>query len=150
MRVNELMSSPVATIDPDVPAVRAWDVMQKGRLRHLVVVHGRRIVGVLSATDLGSETQGRRSERTVGELMTPDPELIDANATLRQAANKLRGNVVGCLPVLRDGRVIGVVTATEILEALARGLTRPIERGERWTLRHRGSRHRPVPQSGVR
>jgi acetoin utilization protein AcuB len=51
--------------------------------------------------------------------------------TLRQAANLMRGRTVGCLPVMDDGRVVGIVTVTDILEQLGRGATRPAVRAER-------------------
>ena len=151
MRMNEIMTSPVETVSPSESAELAWGRLKRGRFHHLVVVDGKRVVGVISAHDLGGSDVGSavRKERSVGELMTPAPVCVDETLTVRQAANRLRGRAIGCLPILRDGRLVGIVTTTDLLDALGSGTQRPVERGERWTLKHRGPRHRPAPV-GVR
>src|SRR5690606_4597333 len=76
-----------------------------------------------------------RRGRTVGELMTLDPISAEPKTTLRQAANLMRARRVGCLPVLEDDELVGIVTATDVLDELGRGSSRPEGRATRRTLR---------------
>lgn len=143
MRLRDVMSVDVITIEPDAPASLARATMRRHRIRHLVVVEGERLVGIVSERDLGG-TRGAasRRDRAVRDLMAADPVSASPATTLRQAANLMRGRTVGCLLVVEDGRVVGIVTTTDLLDQLGRGATRPTVRTERPPLR------RP-PGSGV-
>jgi acetoin utilization protein AcuB len=70
------------------------------------------------------------------------------DTTLRQAANVLRGRTIGCLPVVEDGRIVGIVTATDLLELIGAGIERPVPKARRRVLKERGPRHRPVVGRG--
>ena len=65
---------------------------------------------------------------------------ILANMRDRQAANLLRGRTIGCLPIVEDGKAVGIVTTTDLLELIGRGSERPVQRVDRWILRGRGPR----------
>jgi CBS domain-containing protein len=132
MRLREIMSTDVRTARPNQTADRAWSEMQLRHLRHLVVMDGPQVVGILSERDLGGRHGAVvRRGHTVGDLMTQQVVSAAPQTTLRQASNLMRGRTVGCLPVIDDGRVIGIVTVTDILEQLGRGATRPAVRAER-------------------
>lgn len=142
MRVGEVMTSKVETIAPDASADDAWERMRAGDIRHLVVVEGRRVVGVISDRDLGGPKveDTWRAGKTVADLMSAPPVTTTPHATVREAANLLRGNVVGCVPVLDGERLVGLITTTDVLDLVGRGAERPVEQGKRWTLKHRGPR----------
>jgi acetoin utilization protein AcuB len=71
--------------------------------------------------------------------------------TLRQAANRMRGRSIGCLPVVEGDDLVGIVTTTDLLELLGRGLTRvPVKGRGRPTLATRGPRHKPFVRSSLR
>jgi acetoin utilization protein AcuB len=126
MRLQEIMSTKVATVAPDDEAAVAWSQMQERRIRHLVVTERRRLVGVISERDLGGRGgAGLRRNRAVRELMTPKAASAAPGTTLRQAANLMSAQRIGCLPVVDDGRVVGIVTATDVLDQLGRGALRP-------------------------
>ncbi|HEX7128093.1 MAG TPA: CBS domain-containing protein [Thermodesulfobacteriota bacterium] len=130
------MSTPVETIGAAEPASAAWSRMRQRRIRHLVVTDDSHLVGILSERDLGGRNGAvLRKGRTVEELMTPGTVTVQPNTTLRQAANLMRGRQVGSLPVLEGDRLVGIVTATDVLDALGRGSTRPTIRAERPTQR---------------
>ncbi|HET7569038.1 MAG TPA: CBS domain-containing protein [Gammaproteobacteria bacterium] len=134
------MKSPVLTIEPEQTASAAWSRMQDERVRHLVVVDGARPIGVLSDRDLGGTNGAEmRSGRTVRELMARKLATGTPGMTLRQAANLMRGRLIGSLPVVDDGRLVGIVTATDVLDELGRGSTRP-----EVTARRRGMRLPPA------
>jgi CBS domain-containing protein/ribosome-associated translation inhibitor RaiA len=126
MRLQEIMNTRVATIGPDETAANAWSRMQNRRIRHLVVTEEEHMVGVISERDLGGRNgAGIRRHRAVRDLMTPRAASAVPGTTLRQAANLMRGRLIGSLPVVEDGRVVGIVTATDVLEELGRGFVRP-------------------------
>jgi CBS domain-containing protein len=136
MRIDEMMTREVLTIGPNEPASTAWSRMERERVRHLVVLDGGRLVGVLSERDLGGRSgDAVRRDRSVSELMTRSIATVEPGTTLRQAANLMRGRLIGSLPVVENGRVIGIVTATDVLEELGRGSTRPAVTARRRSMR---------------
>lgn len=117
------------------------------KIRHLVVTERSDVVGVLSATDLGKRRSKGDAERTVAEFMSAHVVTASPNTTVREAANKLRGHVIGCLPIVEPSRgatprLVGIITTTDLLELIGRGAERPIEESTRWTLKGRGPRTR--------
>ena len=62
---------------------------------------------------------------------------------VRQAANLLRGRTIGCLPVLEDGKLVGILTTTDLLEQIGRGSDRPAK-GKRWVMKGRGPRRKAL------
>ena len=122
MRLMEIMTTDVQTAPMREDAEHAFQRMRTHRLHHLVVMDGKRVVGILSERDLGGARGGAvRRGRTVGELMSPHVVTAASATTVRQAANLLRARTLGCLPVLDDGKLVGIVTLTDLLELLGRG-----------------------------
>ncbi len=143
MRLQEIMTTQVVTIEADAPASTAWSQMERKRIRHLLVTDDGQLAGVLSERDLGGRSGAAvRRNRTVRELMTPQVASAKPTTTLREAANLMRGRLIGSLPVMEDGRVVGIVTATDVLEELGRGSSRPTVRAKRKSMR--------VPPVGAR
>lgn len=136
MRLQEIMTTGVVTVGPDEAASAAWARMQRKRIRHLIVTDGKRPLGVISERDLGGrDGSAVRRGRKVGELMTPRVASAAPSMTLRQAANLMRGRLIGSLPIVERGRVVGIVTATDVLEQLGRGSSRPAVRAQRKSMR---------------
>jgi acetoin utilization protein AcuB len=142
MRLSDVMSVPVRTVRPLESAEEAWNRMKLYRVHHLVVVDAReRIVGLLSDRDLGGPRGAPvREGRSVADLMTRRVVTATPEETVRATANLFRGRQISCLPVLRDGRLAGIVTVTDLLTLIGRGAERPVARTKRWTLRHRARR----------
>lgn len=141
MRLDELMHSRVVTIDSHEPASAARSQMRKHRIRHLVVTAGGELAGVISERDLGGRLgEELRGDRTVEDLMSRRVVNGTPHMTLREAANLMRGHRVGSLPILDDGRLVGIVTATDVLDALGRGSARPTRSPELRTQRMTESR----------
>ncbi len=141
MRLQDIMSTEVESIAPGANAEVAWHRMRRSGIHHLVVMSGGELVGILSDRDLGgARGQSLRAARNVSDLMSKAPVCAAPDTTLRRAANLLRGRAIGCLPVIERSKVKGIVTVSDILDILGRGVERPVVRGKRWTLRHRGPR----------
>ncbi len=139
MRVKEIMKHDVRTIAPDRSLFEASEQMRIRGIRHLVVTEQSEMVGILSNRDLAAITRHELELVHVRDVMKRHLITIDGNATIAQAANKMRGNAVGSLPVLEDGILVGIVTTTDLLEHLGRS-----GHPERMTLRDRGPRRKPA------
>lgn len=139
MRLGEVMTHKVETVSPEESVDTAIRRMRSAKIRHLVVVRGRKVLGVLSDRDLGLGTR-----ESVVDVMTEHAISASPDMTIRKAANLLRGRSVGCLPVMEGGKLVGIVTTTDLLERIGRGAERPISRGKRWTLKGRGPRRKSV------
>jgi acetoin utilization protein AcuB len=141
MRLGEIMTTSVKTVSPADSAEDAFQLMKLRRIHHLVVMEGKEVVGVVSDRDLGGARGATvRRSRAVGDLMTREVAIGAPHMTERQAANLLRGRSIGCLPVLDDGRLVGIVTITDLLEILGEVVRRastdarwkPVRRMGKW------------------
>jgi acetoin utilization protein AcuB len=147
MRLRDIMHKKVETVTPRESAAVAFERMRRAKIRHLVVRDGKKIVGVLSDRDVASMGSLRQVE-TVEDVMTAPAITCSPHLTLRQAANLLRGRTMGCLPILEDGKIVGIVTTTDLLEMIGAGIERPVAKTRRWILKDRGPRRRPVAGRG--
>ena len=135
MRLADIMSSPVATIDVSLPAEAVWNRMQERGIHHLVVTQEGKAVGILSARDLsGPRGVALRWAGTAGDLMTTGIVTARPETTVREAANLLRGRAIGCLPVVSGERIVGIVTITDLLELIGRGREKAVVQKDRRTL----------------
>jgi acetoin utilization protein AcuB len=135
------MSTEVETIRPEKSADEAWALMDTQEIHHLVVLDDFEVVGVISARDLGGRNgAAQRKGRTVADLMHAKPVTAAPTDTIRQAANKLRGHGIGCLPVVDGRKVKGILTITDCLELIGRGSERPIAKPARRPLTRKQGR----------
>jgi CBS domain-containing protein len=138
MRIKEIMTESVQTVPPTMPAEDAWQLMDRLRVRHLVVKRDSTVVGMISEGDLGGvRGTAIRDGCRVSDLMSDDVATIEDTDTVRAAANLMRGRGFGSLPVMRKGHLVGIVTISDLLELLGRGIDRPSPSGRR-KLHHRG------------
>jgi CBS domain-containing protein/ribosome-associated translation inhibitor RaiA len=143
MQIHEVMTTSVVTIGPAETAGAAWTRMRRRGIRHLVVMDGGQVVGVLSERDLGGRLGTRlRRNRTVRDLMSPRVEAADPEMTLADAADVMRARLIGSLPVMDDQDLVGIVTATDVFEALGREATGALSQAEQQLLRAPASSRR--------
>lgn len=137
MRVSDIMTQKVEIVEMQEPAEHAWNLMREKRIHHLVVKNGGEIVGILSERDLGGKDREEfRQTSKVVNAMTAYAVKASPDMTVREAANLMRGWSIGCLPVLEDGKLVGIVTVSDLLSILSRGGVK----APRWTLAHRAPR----------
>ena len=149
MRVNEIMSKKVLTVPATLGASLAWELMRREKIRHLIVVDGAKVVGVLSDRDTGGRTAvSIRAQSTVGDLMTDAVVTAAPDDTVRRIANVLRGRTIGCVPVVSGNRLVGIVTTSDLLGLLGRGIDRPAPRPRR-ALSHRAPHRKRNRAYGV-
>jgi acetoin utilization protein AcuB len=149
MRVQEVMSDDVRTVSPAMPAQQAWALMKTDRIHHLVVVDSRRVVGVLSERDTGRRGGGgARNVQTVQDVMTKPVVTIEHDATVRKAANAMRGRTIGCLPVTKGNRLVGIVTTSDLLDVIGGSQGRPSQ-VERHALNYKTAHHGHKANTGA-
>jgi acetoin utilization protein AcuB len=139
MRLQDIMSREVKSVAATATVSEARSVMKLNGIRHLLVLERGDVVGVVSDRDLGGRT-GSNDQRQLGAVMTDNVVTAAPETTVRQAANLLRGRTIGCLPIVDDGKAVGIVTTTDLLDLIGRGSERPVQRVDRWILRGRGPR----------
>jgi CBS domain-containing protein len=146
MRVAEIMTEGVQTVPPTMPASDAWELMRNKQIHHLVVTTGSEVVGVLSVRDAGGRSGASIRERSlVADLMTPEVVTIEPTAPVRKVANLMRGHTIGCIPVTHRHRLVGIVTVSDLLNLLGRGIERPAKAGHR--VQHHRVPHRKMNRS---
>jgi acetoin utilization protein AcuB len=123
-RVEEVMTPDPVTLQPDATVADAYALMAERGFRHVPIIEGGALVGVISMTDIGH--LGARvqeiSSRTLGEVMTKNVLTIGVQDPVEVAAALMASRKVNCLPVVENGKLVGIVTTYDLLDALARRL----------------------------
>ena len=134
MRVRDLMTKDVATLDSNDELALADDVMRLGRIRHMPVVDEQsgELVGIVSQRDLfrgalvrtlgWGETGIRRVMKTIAvkEVMSNDAITTTEDTPIRDAANLMLDHKIGCLPVVDEGGLVGILTESDFVSWVAR------------------------------
>lgn len=130
--VKDWMSKNVITVTPDTTLPDAAALMRAKRIRRLPVVNEEGVlVGIVSQTDV---LEARPSDATtldiwelnyllaklkISKIMTPNPLIVHADSTIKEAAQLMHDHKVGGLPVVDDaGHVIGIITESDIFRVL--------------------------------
>jgi CBS domain-containing protein len=132
--VADLMTKDVFTINRNDTLATADDVMRLGRIRHLVVVHDDgQLAGVISQRDLflggllralgyGSHAKAQAlATLVVKEAMVNEPHTTTPKTPLAEAAELMLHHKIGCLPVLDQKKLVGIITESDFVAYVARG-----------------------------
>ena len=124
--VGDSMTREVVTLAPDDTAKTALALCRERRIRHLPVLEGGVLVGIVSDRDLRSAAPplgdpGRAAalaEIRVGDVMVGGVVTVLPSDPIEQAANTMREARIGCLPVVEEDELVGIVTASDVMDAL--------------------------------
>jgi CBS domain-containing protein len=131
VKVRDVMSRKVVSISADDTLRIVDEIMKLGHVRHLPVVRRGELVGVVSQRDLLraslSNVMGIPTEEQqvflegvhIGEVMSAPAISIDPEASVQAAAGVMAERKIGCLPVLEEGKIVGIVTETDVLHHFA-------------------------------
>lgn len=134
MLVRELMQPEVVTLCASSTLDLADDIMRLGRIRHLPVIAGDQLIGILSQRDLyraaissllqlsRSAEQQFLAQVRVQDVMTPSPCVTTPDASIRSAVRLMLERKIGCLPVVEKGRLVGLIAESDCLRYLERVL----------------------------
>jgi acetoin utilization protein AcuB len=112
---NRMNKNPV-TVEPTETLAQAEAKMHSGNFRHLPIVQGRKLVGMLSDHDI-RQHQGHLKDTKVTGAMTDNPISITPDIAMEDAAEIMLEKKIGGLPVVDKGELVGIVTTTDMLEA---------------------------------
>ena len=134
--IDEVMSTDLITVKPSASLAEARSPMQDNHIHHLPVVEGAdELVGLVTLTDvLRAQDSVLREQRdrikateiSVAEVMVTNVATVSQDASLRQAALFIEKHSIGCLPVVDDDRLIGIITDSDFV-AVAINLLEQLE-----------------------
>jgi len=117
--VEEVMNSPVRTVDYDASVAAAARTLSREDIGSLVV-EAEGVIGIATEADIVEAVGAERDtgRMTVGQLMTKSVLTIEADESVQVACERMRDNGVKKLPVTDDGELVGIVTTTDVTHAL--------------------------------
>ena len=137
--IDAVMSTELKTLPPSASLADARELMQEHRIHHLPIVEeDKRLVGLLTLTDVLRASDSslrddgdriRARDIGVADVMVTDVATVSREASLRQAALFLEKYRIGCLPVVDDDVLIGIITDSDFV-AVAINLLEQIEESE--------------------
>ena len=127
-RVADLMTRKVFSLRLDKRMIVVQEMMKWARIRHIPVVDAdQRVVGIISHRDLlhaalssvapapAAERRQHLAEIPIEHVMQCAVQTIGPDDSVQQAARMMRTDKIGCLPVVQDGRLVGIITAYDLL-----------------------------------
>jgi acetoin utilization protein AcuB len=137
MLVREIMHPDPIIAGPGTTLQEAYGIMNGHRVRHLPVVEDDRVVGIVTDRDLRLATSVLSptpfpAETSLDRVMKQPVHTVDPLDPVENAARTMRELRIGCLPVIDDDRLVGIVTGIDLLDAMLRltGVYRPSGRIE--------------------
>lgn len=117
MLVKEMMSRRLIAIHPDASLVEARALLDQYRIRHLPVVEGGKLVGILTDRDIRSAAASSLERVQVADAMVSPVITVLPETPVQEAAKLMLAHRIGGLPVLQGGELQGIVTETDLLKA---------------------------------
>ena len=132
MFVGDITSNGIITLGIKDDVEKAFEIMKSNDIRHIPVLDDGELVGIVTETDLRHVLVPSKLEEsgdacyfmltsklcTVDEIMTRDPVTVSPQYDVEEAARLLQRHKIGGLPVVENGKLIGMVTETDILGVL--------------------------------
>jgi len=127
MKVEDLMTREVVTLTEEQYLRDAIAVLQRHRIRHVPVVSGEKVIGILTDRDVKraspsalsgiDQSQYDRVLTTtrVGQVMTRDPFTVTPSTPIKDAVKVLIDRKYSALPVVEHDRLVGIITGTDML-----------------------------------
>ncbi len=115
IQIYAIMSFPVFTVTPDTPMQEVQEHMTLKKIRGVMVTEGKKIKGIIVLWDLKKIRKKRQWNSPAKAFMVRDVTTISPETSPATAARIMIEKDVGHLPVVQDGKMIGIVTRTDIL-----------------------------------
>jgi acetoin utilization protein AcuB len=135
MNVAKRMKRNPVFVDEGDSMKKAMDLLKEHEIRHLPVLKdGEKLVGILSERDIKQASPSPATALEIREIyylldkvkvkqiMTRRPYSISSTAPIEEAALIIREKKIGCLPVVDDGKLVGILTETDIIDAFIEGM----------------------------
>ncbi|MDH3944628.1 MAG: CBS domain-containing protein [Anaerolineae bacterium] len=128
--VKDWMSDQPVTIPPETTVPEAYQVLKDNNVRRLPVIDGSKLVGIVTRGDVREagpsdatslsiyELNYLLAKLSVGEIMTKDPITVTPETSLHEVAKIMLESKIGGLPVVADGKVVGIITESDVFRAM--------------------------------
>lgn len=126
--VSQIMTANVLSVQVSKTLRDVIEIVKKNHVRHVPVLEGQKLVGIISSTDINRLTFGALFENQEGvdesiinmlsieQIMTRNPKTVNASDPIREVAELLAEADYHSLPVEKDGEITGIVTTTDLLK----------------------------------
>lgn len=112
------MARKLITIPPNTSILRAMEVMRENSIRHLPVVEGQNLIGLVTEGDLRQASLlSMVGKVSIEDVMIKNPVTVAPEASLEEAARLIYSHKIGGLPVVKDKKLVGIITIVDILRA---------------------------------
>ncbi|HKJ81840.1 MAG TPA: CBS and ACT domain-containing protein [Ignavibacteriaceae bacterium] len=123
MLISEVMKKNPVTVNFDIKLNEAYKLMQDKKIRHLPVLKEEKLIGVVTDRDLRLATSKLSEhpfdpETEVEKVMSHPVSTTSPNDPVERATQVMRELKIGCLPVVEEMKLVGIVTNTDLLDAL--------------------------------
>lgn len=123
MLIREVMHLNPLTISPSTKLCDAYSLMNEKNIRHLPILKKNKLVGIVTDRDLRLATsklakQSFDPNTLVSEIMSHPVEVTQPSEPVEAATQKMRELKIGCLPVIEENRLVGIVTGVDLLDAM--------------------------------
>ena len=131
LEVRDIMTEGVKSLSKRDSALTAYDMMDEGHFRHIPIVDGDEVVGLLSERDLLRHALSNTAELPLSaqrdyleniqieELMTIIPQTVEPETHASEAGSIMLEYKISCLPVVENQRLVGIVTESDFVRYLA-------------------------------
>jgi Zn-dependent protease/predicted transcriptional regulator len=114
--IGDMMSTPVTTVPPTMPLSTVIGMMYSSKHLGFPVVERDILVGMITLADVNSTSSIDRDAMQVRDIMTRDLITLPPEAPVIDALRIMSSNNIGRIPVVVDGKILGIVTRTDILK----------------------------------
>ncbi len=126
--VSHIMTTDVFTVNESDKLHEAVAVIRRHKIRHLPVLDGKQVSGILSRTDINRLTFGALFDNqegsdeavlemlTISQVMTSKPRSVSPDTTIREVAEIFSAEEYHALPVVENGELKGIVTTTDVIK----------------------------------
>ncbi|MHC4225928.1 MAG: CBS domain-containing protein [Planctomycetota bacterium] len=118
IKVAQIMSSPVDSIDPDLSVLDASGIMETKHIRRLPILEGGQLLGIVTQTDLARALTSYGMWKDVTEIMSSDVAVIQTKATVAEAVEIMKSRSISCIVALKENNVQGIITERDILKGI--------------------------------
>lgn len=117
MKVKNWMIKDIITISPKATVEEALQLMKVHSIRHLPVIEEDKLVGLVTESSLRPYLTADKLTLPIKEVMIINPIVIDPETSIDEAARIIYKYKIGGIPVINQGKLVGIITVTDILEA---------------------------------
>lgn len=120
MQVSELMTGPAGTCGPDATVAEVAQKMSEGEIGSLAIAKDGALLGIVTERDVVRAVAAGLSPATtpVAQVMTPNPDSLDPDVSVEDAANWMLAAGYRHLPVVEGNRIMGMISMKDLMWAL--------------------------------